>query len=299
MRFTDLLYQNENLVREKKQCYGMHKGYYVTAEMMETDVFGTVQFGDLDDAAHQGLVGLLANLMQAHKKCDLVAYAHSVVIHIRVSGTVKKLAMKMESCMDSIIDYLISVGVGTGCAHCGSNEPLQINHYGNLPQLICPNCLQVVNQQIQEEASRPKVKSSIIPGTIGALLGTLVGVLVWFVIYRLGYISAWSGIVMAVGAMWGYEKLGRSLDTKGIIISCLIVLGMVYVTNRLCWSYELMDAYKEYGISTSFGDCFRQVEDAVAEFNITGDYIKDLAVGYILTVIGMISMIVSAVKGRK
>lgn len=299
MKFTDLLFQNENFVRQKKLCYGMHKGYYVTAEMRDTEVFGTVQFKELEDTARQGLVNLLANLMQTHKKTDLAAYAHSVVIHIRVSTSWKKPAMIMESCMDSIIDYLISVGVGTGCAHCGQNEPLQLNSYGNLSQLICPNCLQAVNQEIQKVASRPKEKSSVIPGTVGALLGSLVGVLVWFIIYRLGYISAWSGLVMAVGAMWGYEKLGRALDLKGILISTVIVLAMVYVTNRLCWAYEFMDGINKYGGDVTFGDCFKQLEDLIKEFDLRSEYIRDLVIGYFLTVIGMLSMIVSSIRNRK
>lgn len=50
MKLSDLLFKNENLTRDKKRCYGMHRGYYVSAEIMDYDFFGNVQFGQLDDA---------------------------------------------------------------------------------------------------------------------------------------------------------------------------------------------------------------------------------------------------------
>lgn len=225
---------------------------------------------------------------------------HCVQIHIRVAYGVKKEIVKMEECMDAVINSLVSSGVGTGCAHCGSDEPLQISLHETVAKFICPNCLQGVNEQIQMEASKPKVKSSIVPGTIGALLGSLVGVIVWFIIYRMGYISAIGGLAMAVGAMWGYEKLGRSLDVKGIIISVVIVLGMVYITNRLCWSYELKSVLEDYTTdNVSLGDCFRNLENVVKEVACEADYYGDLAKGYILTIVGLVSMVVGSFKNRR
>ena len=48
----------------------------------------------------------------------------------------------------------------------------------------------------------------------------------------------------------------------------------------------------------SFSDCFKNIEDFVKEVDGMGSYIKDLVVGYILTVVGMGSMIVSQIKNR-
>ena len=114
----------------------------------------------------------------------------------------------------------------------------------------------------------------------------------------MGYISAFAGLIMAVGAMWGYEKLGKSLDLKGIIISIVMVLVMVYITNRLCWAYEFMTVMKDEGIEMSLTDSFRNIEDIIKISEITGDYIKDLVMGYLLTVIGMGSIVISKIRER-
>ena len=56
-------------------------------------------------------------------------------------------------------------------------------------------------------------------GTLGALLGSLAGVVCIVLIGRLNAVASASGLVMAVCALKGYEKLAGTLSKKGAAIS--------------------------------------------------------------------------------
>ncbi len=58
------------------------------------------------------------------------------------------------------------------------------------------------------ELERKKPRDNVIAGIVGAFLGSLIGVACIVVINKLGYVSAISGVVMAVCAIKGYAMLG-------------------------------------------------------------------------------------------
>lgn len=107
-------------------------------------------------------------------------------------------------------------------------------------------------------------KSNLFSGFIGAFLGALLGCVLWIIIYRLGYIAGIAGAVIGICAMKGYEMLGKHLDKKGVIGSVVIMVVMIYFANRISWAWEAYYALKEYGYTF---------------------YFRDLAIGYLLTVL--------------
>ena len=71
---------------------------------------------------------------------------------------------------------------------------------------------------------REKRQENIVAGVVGAFLGTLLGVVCTVVIGQMGYVASISGLVMAVGALKGYELLGGRLSKKGAVISSALIL---------------------------------------------------------------------------
>ena len=62
------------------------------------------------------------------------------------------------------------------------------------------------------EEQQKKRPENIPAGIVGAFLGTLLGVVCTVVIGQLGYVASVSGLIMAVGALKGYELLGGRLS---------------------------------------------------------------------------------------
>jgi len=81
-----------------------------------------------------------------------------------------------------------------------------------------------------EKESRMTPKMYIM-GIIGALLGSCVGVACALLLgyMGVGYIAAAAGAVTGFCAVLGFKLLGKRLTKAGIVITCVVVLGMAFL----------------------------------------------------------------------
>ena len=121
----------------------------------------------------------------------------------------------------------------------------------------------------------------LVPGLVGAFLGSLIGCALWVVIYRLGYIAGIAGAVTAICAMKGYEMLGGHLDRKGVAGSAIIMVVMIYFANRLGLGLGRLLGAGRYG--WGFFECFQYLGSILESSDLTGNYMGDLIIGYVLT----------------
>lgn len=136
-------------------------------------------------------------------------------------------------------------------------------------------------------------RENIAGGIVGAFLGSLLGVLCTVVIGQLGYVASVSGLVMAVGALKGYELLGGSLSKKGAAISSVLVLVMTWFAHRLSWSVALASA-----LETDVFQCFRLIPTLLdAGWLESSDYWRDLAMLYLFTLLGAVPTILGGLRG--
>lgn len=136
-------------------------------------------------------------------------------------------------------------------------------------------------------------ESNMLTGIIGAIIGSLVGLILWIIIYRLGYIAGIAGFVITIGAFKGYKKLGRSLNKSGTIVTVIIIIIMVWLSNRLACTISAYEALKDY---YTFTECFTNLSKILEASNLTSNYYTDLAVGYILTILCSYKTIAAAFK---
>jgi hypothetical protein len=148
------------------------------------------------------------------------------------------------------------------------------------------NAYEPVNPFEQFEVPPAKPESVFITGLIGAIIGSLIGVAAWVLIYKLGFIAGIAGAITAICAMKGYKILGKVLDKKGVILSIIITIVMIYIANRISWAWEIYTVYAEDPVyKISFLEAFIGVDEVVSYSNLTGVYLKDLIIGYLLTVV--------------
>ena len=88
---------------------------------------------------------------------------------------------------------------------------------------------QVINQVI---ATNPEVKENVVMGTLGAFIGACAGGLSIFLFGKMGYIASLSGIIMAVCSLTLYEKFGKTISKKGVIISSIIMIKYLIIKSR-------------------------------------------------------------------
>lgn len=147
------------------------------------------------------------------------------------------------------------------------------------------------NEPVQSQPQE-NIKSNLAAGLVGAFLGSLIGCALWILIWRMGYIAGIAGFVIGVCALKGYEKLGKTLDIKGAIVTVILMIVMIFLANKLAWSWDAYDALKDYG--WTFFDVFRNLDYIMEESAITSYYYKDLVIGYFLTALSSFKLIIGA-----
>lgn len=148
-------------------------------------------------------------------------------------------------------------------------------------------------------------------GILGAIVFSLIGCAVWIIIGKFGYISYLGGIAMAFSTIFGYHLFGKKFDTLGLIISIVIVLVMVLVSNMFIYTWQLLsqpgmeEALSLLGYNGFFGvffglfDLMKQVDlhtglDVID--SMTGGFISDLIFSYIISMIATVAIGVSMLK---
>ena len=214
-------------------------------------------------------------------------------------GWPKKYAPCMEEFLEELTAFCRNSGMVTCCESCGNEYSISLYQMEGIPQTLCSSCYGNMSEQIRigVEKRLGGKGSNIIAGIVGALLGSLIGVAVWVGIYQLGYLCAFAGAIMVVCALRGYQLLGGKLDTKGVIISCLICIGMVWMAEQTCLTIEICKAYdEEYGMAISFFEAFKSVPDFMGVSKIKSAVTYDLIMGYFLMVLGAFGTVIQAFK---
>lgn len=142
------------------------------------------------------------------------------------------------------------------------------------------------------EEQRKKRQENLAAGVVGAFLGTLLGVVCTVVIGQLGYVASVSGLIMAVGALKGYELLGGRLSKKGAAISSLLILVMTWLAHRLTWAIALASA-AGLGVFESFQAIPELLEAGLLEGPA---YWGDLVMLYLFTLLGAVPTIIGGLR---
>jgi|GEM_PF-4052107 len=137
-------------------------------------------------------------------------------------------------------------------------------------------------------------------GLIGAIIGVLLGGVIWFAIAKLGYIAGLAGFLIVFLSIEGFKRLGKGIDTKALIICIILSFIMIFLAQ---WTYYVVDTkevYSEWGITLTF----QETNDLIIEVlkdnsEIRTDFIKDLAIGYGLSILCSFSYIKNLKKETK
>ena len=192
--------------------------------------------------------------------------------------------------------YLSAGGWQACCQTCGETCNIGSYYIYNSPAVLCDACFNSFKEQHTLTRRENEQKSeNVIGGIVGALLGSLLGALAIIVISRLGYVAAISGVIMGVCTLKGYEMLGGKFSKKGVLISCIIMFIMVFLSYQIDSAISLMSVY-EYSNIVFFG-LFRLLNYALVTGGINwGSYLPSLLLLYAFTALGAVPTVSNALK---
>lgn len=215
---------------------------------------------------------------------------------VKLSGNKDKMAEALHSALDTLITFLRTNGYTNCCEHCGRPEGVDAYTVSGNAYLLCEPCFgQVSEAAAQQNQTKMQKQEQVLPGIVGAFIGSLIGAVVIVIVGQLGYVAAVSGLVMAICTLKGYEMLGKKLGTPGVIISCVLMLLMIFLAYQADWSITAAQFYE-----TDFFTAFRAMMDLIKEGYVdSGDYFGGLAQVYLFVVIGAVPTIIAMAKGAK
>lgn len=123
------------------------------------------------------------------------------------------------------------------------------------------------------------IRENLPLGTIGALIGVLLGMSLWVIVGLFRFIAGIAGYAIVFGAMKGYKLLGKKLSKAGIVICVLLSIVAVLGGEMLSLAITV---YTELGVP--LGDAFLMLPELLQEPELIGAVVKDLAVGYALSI---------------
>lgn len=220
---------------------------------------------------------------------------HLIVLETAHAMTLNKDLEKNKSALDELTGFLHQNGYENCCQSCGTPEDIAAYSINGTGRLFCPVCFhQQVDLLEHQRTQKAQIKSSPILGAVGALLGSLVGVIAIVLISQLGYVAAISGIIMGVCTLFGYDKLGKRLDGKGVVISFIIMLLMVFFAENLNWAIEISKVFE-----ANIFDSFRAIPELIqAEAIELSAYSSGLIILYLFTLLGAVPSVYRAFKQR-
>ena len=153
-----------------------------------------------------------------------------------------------------------------------------------------------------------EAKENILAGVVGAFLFSLVGGILWFVLYQIGYLAAISGLVGVICAVKGYTIFAKTKNESKIclILSVIIAVAVLALSWYLCVGYDIYLAYQawyaegEVDFTVTFFEAVRAIPFFFAEdAEMLVAYLKDLGIGIVFAVLGVVSYLSSREKKKK
>ncbi len=119
-------------------------------------------------------------------------------------------------------------------------------------------------------------------GILGALIGALLGGALWFIVGYMGYIAGIVGFVIIYLSAFGFKKGAKVLTKPGAVISVLISVLMIFAANYVLYAWQLTQAYEG---RYTLAECLVILPKAMKAYDLTKDFIVDIVVGYVLSLI--------------
>ena len=156
-----------------------------------------------------------------------------------------------------------------------------------------------VENHVKTANQTAEKKINPLTGLIGGIIGVLLGMVVWVLVARLGWFSAWLGVLVMFLGLSGFRLLGRGINKGwGFLVLVLGILSIV-AAQFISFGWAIYDLYLEEGVKLLFSEILEAIPLYLEIAEVKGAFIKDLLLGLVLGGIGMIPMMAKIVPTQK
>lgn len=215
---------------------------------------------------------------------------NNIIVNLKNYPKREQLIGSVTEGVNALIGFLKNKGFYPCCSTCGQGVEVASYLSNNSYFHLCENCAsRMMGNADLITRQKAEKQENIIGGVIGALIGSLLGVLSIALFGMMGYVAAISGVIMAVGALKGYEMLAGKLSKLGFAVSAVLLVIMPYLGNRLGFTIDLL---KRVNGRWTLIECFLRVTDSYER----SSYLANLALTYFFVLLGAVPIIRQKMK---
>lgn len=214
-----------------------------------------------------------------------------------VGGASKnKIIANLINASFGVTAYLRECGYVDVCECCGHPvEKMGIYNISGGVSFLCDDCYSRISRSIQQAAARDfETEENVIGGVFGAFIGSLFGIVALIVIGQMGYVAVVSGVIMGFCTIKGYEQLGKKLSTKGIMVSCILMIVMTYLGVKIDWCLTIANEMHK-----DFYDVFAYFWDLVDVADAYSTIAVGLLEAYVFSAVGAVPTVLGCINKRK
>lgn len=277
--------------------FGTVRGYQFCLNSVNDSLVFTLKFSLKQNGQHPEaeLLKQVVKESKAITNCNIQGF--QVFYNVKTVMTANKSIEKLEEVLDLVTQFLEDYRFTNCCQDCGMEENIGTYNVGGIPVICCDECFKAYSDAMfTHQQGEVQKKENLPAGIVGAILGSIVGVLAIILIGQLGYVAAISGLILSIATLKGYEMLGKKVSNLGMIISCMIMVVMVYVGVRLDWSISLANYWGDIGYFETFRYFTFFLEEGFIESN---QFYMDLGLVYLFTAVGAIPTVITFLRDRK
>lgn len=313
--FKKVLVNETNLIKISDAMYGEFKNFPITCQLIDkaknvSSIITKIYCNSENEKNRSELNNYIHSLEWTKNGITDAEVSEYYCLIKTSSSSIRKIQKYTESVITMVVEYLLEHGYKNGCEKCGLNVNNAYYKINDTLAYTCDNCTNKLQQEYAEmKEERKKEKSLMLLGTFGAIIGAVIGGIIWVVLYLLGYLSSISTLIAIVLSMKLYKKFGKYLDIKGVIISTLITIIVMYIANRLSYSILMYRIVETEGLASkiSFYEVFAQLfnllerigQEAGKNVDLVSLFYRDLFIGYFLGAIPAVFQITAAIKEAK
>ena len=210
---------------------------------------------------HKGIMGV-------------VQEKHTVRMTLKRYVRVEKIKGILQESLPAFLDMLRMEGFTNGCELCGEMKETGAAYVAGNAICLCDECYDKATQNAAAYTANEKnKKENLVGGVVGALIGSLLGA---------------ASIILL-------SQLGGKLTKKGVIISVVIMIVMIYVGDRVDWAIMIA---RELETDVFYG--YRLLPLLLSEEVIDmTSYVLELVLLYALLLVGAIPTIQNAMRKDK
>lgn len=138
------------------------------------------------------------------------------------------------------------------------------------------------------------IMTDILKAVLGALIGAIPGMGLWILIGKTGYVASACGLLLAAGIVFGYTFMTKDNVIPlswGVAICLVIMVSAVYFAERIVWTWEMVDAFKNIVPQTK--DLYYSLTDTLYSYSdedissfVSDQYLDDQINTYLKSTFG-------------